>query len=168
MDSAPLTRRTHESRMLLTANAPRRRLLLQVTATLALLLLVGFTVLMHSMLGHTTGSEHAMTTASSAMSAEHGHSAPTGHAEHAAAPAGAAMTALSDAGCDGGLCALMCSLMGMACALTIALFAWALLRARNGGVLYVLARLLALVDRVARRVATPKPPSLTALQIIRI
>ncbi|WIE57984.1 hypothetical protein DEI96_017800 [Curtobacterium sp. MCLR17_031] len=154
--------------MLLTANAPRRRLLLQVTATLALLLLIGFTVLMHSMLGHTIGSEHAMTTASSAMSAEHGHSAPTSHAEHAAAPVGTVMTGLSDAGCDGGLCALMCSLMGMACALTIALFAWALLRARNGGVLYVLARLLALVDRVARRVATAKPPSLTALQVIRI
>ncbi|TDN44381.1 hypothetical protein EDF64_105216 [Curtobacterium flaccumfaciens] len=167
-ESRTLASQITESRMLLTTNAPRRRLLLQVTATLALLLLVGFTVLMHSMLGHTTGSEHAMTAASSAMSAERPHGAPTGHAEHAAAPASAVMTVLSDAGCDGGLCALMCSLMGMACALTIALFAWVLLRARSGGVLYVLARLLALVDRVARRVAPPKPPSLTALQIIRI
>ncbi|MCU0153740.1 MULTISPECIES: hypothetical protein [Curtobacterium] len=147
--------------MLTTANTTRRRLLLQATAVLALLLLVGFTVLMHSMLGHATTGEHAMT----AMTAEHTHSDA---AEHAAAPAGAVVSVLSDAGCDGGLCALMCSLMGMACALTIALFAWALLRTRNGGVLYVLARLLALGDRVARRVAAPKPPSLTALQIIRI
>ncbi|MBF4629272.1 hypothetical protein [Curtobacterium flaccumfaciens] len=153
--------------MLLTTNAPRRRLLLQVTATLALLLLVGFTVLMHSMLGHTTGHEHAMTMSSS-VAADQSHGAADGHAEHAAAPEGVVMTVLNDAGCDGGLCALMCSLMGMACALTIALFAWALLRARNSGVLYVLARLLALADRVARRVAAPKPPSLTALQIIRI
>ncbi|MBT1633911.1 hypothetical protein [Curtobacterium flaccumfaciens] len=153
--------------MLSTANTTRRRLLLQATAVLALLLLVGFTVLMHSMLGHATTGEHAMT-ATSAMTAEHTHSDAAGHDAHAAAPAGAVMSVFSDAGCDGGLCALMCSLMGMACALTIALFAWALLRARNGGVLYVLARLLALGDRVARRVAAPKPPSLMALQIIRI
>ncbi|OII40417.1 hypothetical protein BIV02_06830 [Curtobacterium sp. MMLR14_014] len=150
--------------MLTTANTTRRRLLLQATAVLALLLLVGFTVLMHSMLGHATTGEHAMT----AMTAEHTHSDAAGHGADAAAPAGAVVSVLSDAGCDGGLCALMCSLMGMACALTIALFAWALLRTRNGGVLYVLARLLALGDRVARRVAAPKPPSLTALQIIRI
>jgi hypothetical protein len=155
--------------MLLTTNAPRRRLLLQATATLALLLLVGFTVLMHSMLGHTTGHEHAMTAMpASSVTAEHAHSTATGHAADTAEPAGTVMTVLSDAGCDGGLCALMCSLMGMACALTIALFAWSLLRARNGGILSVLARLLALADRVARRVAAPKPPSLTALQIIRI
>ncbi|MGU3411475.1 hypothetical protein ACLBWP_15310 [Microbacterium sp. M1A1_1b] len=153
--------------MLLTTNAPHRRLLLQATATVALLLLVGFTVLMHSMLGHTTGHEHAMTMSSS-VAADQPHGAGDGHAEHVAAPAGAVMTVLSAAGCDGGLCALMCSLMGMACALTIALFAWALLRARNGGVLYVLARLLALADRVARGIAAPKPPSLTALQIIRV
>jgi hypothetical protein len=153
--------------MLTTANTTRRRLLLQATAVLALLLLVGFTVLMHSMLGHATTSDHAMT-ATSSMTAEHTHNDAVGHGARTAAPAGAVMSVLSDAGCDGGLCALMCSLMGMACALTIALFAWALLRSRNGGVLYVLARLLALGDRVARRVAAPKPPSLTALQIIRI
>jgi hypothetical protein len=153
--------------MFLTTKASRRRLLLQVTATLALLLLVGFTVLMHSMLGHTTGHEHAMNMSSS-VAADHPHGAVDGHAEHVAAPAGAVVTVLSDAGCDGGLCGLMCSLMGMACALTIALFTWALLRARAGGVLYLLARLLALADRLPRRIAAPKPPSLTALQIIRI
>lgn len=153
--------------MLTTASTPRRRLLLQATAVLALLLLVGFTVLMHSMLGHATGHEQAMTMSSSAA-AEQSHGPADCHAEHVAAPAGAALTVLSDAGCDGGLRALMCSLMGMACALTIALFTWALLRTRNGGILYVLARLLALADRVASRVAVPRPPSLTALQIIRI
>ncbi|MCS5521450.1 hypothetical protein [Curtobacterium flaccumfaciens] len=153
--------------MLTTANTTRRRLLMQATAVLALLLLVGFTVLMHSMLGHATTGEHSMS-ATSSMTAEHTHGGTAAHDTHAAGPAGSVMTVLSDGGCDGGLCALMCSLMGMACALTITLFAWALLRARTGGVLYVLARLLALVDRVARRVATPKPPSLAALQIIRI
>ncbi len=40
--------------MLTITASPRRRLLLQVTATSALLLLVGFTVLMHTMAGHTT------------------------------------------------------------------------------------------------------------------
>ncbi len=46
----------------------------------------------------------------------------------------------------------MCSLMGMACALTIVLFGWVLLlRVRGGGVLHLLARLLALAAHVARR-----------------
>ncbi|WXF92611.1 hypothetical protein WDV91_08520 [Curtobacterium flaccumfaciens pv. flaccumfaciens] len=90
----------------------------------------------------------------------------TATGEHAA-PAAAVLTVLTDAGCDSGLCALMCSLMGMACALTIALFAWTLLRARTG-VLALLSRLLALADRLPRHIAAPKPPSLTALQIIRI
>ncbi len=46
--------------MLATTASPRRRLLLQATATLALLLLVGFTVLMHSMAGHAAGHENPM------------------------------------------------------------------------------------------------------------
>jgi len=151
--------------MLTTALTPRRRLLLQATAVLALLLLVGFTVLMHSMLGHGSSHDHAMAQPVTASAEQH--PGTDGHM-HTAVPASTVMTVLSDAGCDGGLCALMCSLMGMACALTIALSAWALLRARTGGILYVLARLLALADRVASRVAAPRPPSLTALQIIRI
>ncbi|WIE75658.1 hypothetical protein [Curtobacterium sp. MCSS17_007] len=151
--------------MLTTTASPRRWLLLQATATLALLLLVGFTVLMHTMAGHTAGHEHPM--AAPAATAEHSHVAAASHGEHAA-PAAAVMTVLTDAGCDSDLCALMCSLMGMACVLTIALFAWALLRARTGGILSLLARLLALADRLPRRFAAPKPPSLTALQIIRI
>lgn len=151
--------------MLTTTASPRRRLLLQVTATLALLLLVGFTVLMHTMAGHTAGHEHPM--AVPAATADHIHTVGTSDGEHAA-PAAVVMTVLTDAGCDSGLCALLCSLMGMACALTIALFVWALLRARSGGVLALLSRLLALADRLPRRIATPKPPSLTALQIIRI
>ncbi|WP_182048036.1 hypothetical protein [Curtobacterium sp. ME26] len=151
--------------MLTTTASPRRRLLLQVTATLTLLLLVGFTVLMHSTAGHTAG--HELSVAAPAATAEHSHVAAAGHDEHAA-PVTAVMTVLTDTGCDNGLCALMCSLMGMACALTIALFTWALLRARTGGILSLLARLLALADRLPRRITAPKPPSLTALQIIRI
>ncbi|MGW8430578.1 hypothetical protein [Curtobacterium sp. 9128] len=151
--------------------SPRRRLLLQVTATMALLLLVGFTVLMHTMAGHTADPEHPMTAPTAAMehhpAAATSHTAATGHAQDVV-PAVAVMNVLSDAGCDGGLCALMCSLMGMACMLTIALFAWVLLRARSGGVLHLLARLLALAAHVARRVAAPRPPSLSALQIIRV
>ncbi|WP_022906545.1 hypothetical protein [Curtobacterium sp. B18] len=151
--------------------SPRRRLLLQVTATMALLLLIGFTVLMHTMAGHTADPEHPMTAPTAAMehhpAAATSHTAATGHAQDVV-PAVAVMNVLSDAGCDGGLCALMCSLMGMACMLTIALFAWVLLRARSGGVLHLLARLLALAAHVARRVAAPRPPSLSALQIIRV
>lgn len=150
--------------MLTTTASPRRRLLLQVTATLALLLLVGFTLLMHTMAGHTAGHEHPM---AAPAAAEHSHIEAASHSEHAA-PSTMVMTVLTDAGCDSGLCALMCSLMGMACALTVALFTWALLRARTGGILSLLSRLLALADRLPRRIATPKPPSLTALQIIRI
>jgi hypothetical protein len=143
----------------------RRRLLVQATATMALLLLVGFTVLMHTMTGRVAGCEHSMV--APAAAAEHVHFATTGHDAHAA-PAAEATTVFSDAGCDGGLCALMCSLMRMACALSIALFAWVLLRARTGGVLHLLARLLALALRLPRCIAVPRPPSLTALQIIRI
>ncbi|UWD84243.1 hypothetical protein NY057_08385 [Curtobacterium flaccumfaciens] len=154
-----------EESMLTATASPRRRLLLQVLATLALLLLVGFTVLMHTMAGHTAGHEHPM--AAPAATTEHVQAVGNRHGEHAA-PAAAVLTVLTDAGCDSGLCALMCSLMGMACALTIALFAWALLRARTGGVLALLSRLLALADRLPRHIAAPKPPSLTALQIIRI
>ncbi len=151
--------------MLTTTTSPRRRLLLQATATLALLLLVGFTVLMHTMAGHTAGHEHPM--AAPAAAAEHGHVAAAGHSEHVA-PATAVMTVLTDAGCDSGLCALMCSLMGMACALTIALF--------HVGAATCTDRRCPLPDRAAaragrplpRRIAAPKPPSLTALQIIRI
>ncbi|WP_148286170.1 hypothetical protein [Curtobacterium sp. B8] len=166
----PHHRSAHSTRllerlMLTTTTSPRRRLLLQATATLALLLLVGFTVLMHTMAGHTAGHEHSMATP--AITAEHGHGAAAGHGEHVA-PATAVLTVLTDAGCDSGLCALMCSLMGMACALTIVLFTWALLRARTGGILALLARLLALADRLPRRIAAPRPPSLTALRIIRI
>ncbi|ROS36400.1 hypothetical protein EDF53_2368 [Curtobacterium sp. PhB78] len=150
-----------ERLMLTTTASPRRRLLLQAVATLALLLLVGVTVLMHTMAGH----EHPM--AAPAATTEHVHAVANRHGEHAA-PAAAVLTVLTDAGCDSGLCALMCSLMGMACALTIALFAWALVRARTGGVLALLSRLLALADRLPRHIAAPKPPSLTALQIIRI
>ncbi|WP_242089686.1 hypothetical protein ACRQ4B_02765 [Curtobacterium sp. SP.BCo] len=149
----------------------RRRLLLQVTATVVLLLLVGFTVLMHTMAGHTADHEHPMTAPTAAMehhpAAATGHTAATGHAQDMV-PAVAVMNVLSDAGCDGGLCALMCSLMGMACALTIVLFGWVLLRVRSGGVLHLLARLLALAAHVARRIPVPRPPSRSALQIIRV
>ncbi len=117
------------------------------------------------MAGHTAGHEHPM--AAPAATAEHSHVA-AGHTEHAAPATAVVMTVLTDAGCDSGLCALMCSLMGMACALTIALFTWALLRARTGGILYLLARLLALADGCRAASRQPKPPSLTALQIIRI
>ncbi|WP_439689818.1 hypothetical protein ACRQ4C_01585 [Curtobacterium sp. SP.BCp] len=151
--------------------SPRRRLLLQVTATVALLLLVGFTVLMHTMAGHTADHEHPMTAPTATVehhpTAATGHTAATGPAQDMV-PAVAVMNVLSDAGCDGGLCALMCSLMGMACMLTIVLLAWVLLRARSGGVLQLLARLLALAAHVARRVAVPRPPSRSALQIIRV
>ncbi|MDP4332412.1 hypothetical protein Q7F20_03445 [Curtobacterium sp. A7_M15] len=157
--------------------SPRRRLLLQVTATVALLLLVGFTVLMHTMAGHAADHEHPMTAPTAAMEhhptaatgpiAATGHTAAADDTEHAV-PAIAAMAVLTDAGCDGGLCALMCSLMDMTCMLMIVLFAWVLLRARSGGVLHLLARLLALAAHVARRIPVPRPPSLSALQIIRV
>ncbi|KTR02300.1 hypothetical protein [Curtobacterium luteum] len=150
--------------MLTTTASPRARLLLQATATLALLLLVGFTVLMHTMAGHTASHEHSM--AAPAAVSEHSHVAAAGHDEHAV-PVTAVLTVLTGVGCDSGLCALMCSLMGMVCTLTIALFTWALLRARTGGILSLLARLLALADRLPRRIAAPQPPSLTALQISR-
>jgi hypothetical protein len=152
--------------MLTTANTTHHRPLMRVSAAVMLLLLVGFTVLMHSMASTASSAEHSMAVTMSTTAAQDFSAA--GHAVHSANE-GSPTTALpSDTGCDGGLCGLMRSLLGMACVLTIALFAWSLLRPRAGGILYILARLLALADRVARRVAVPKPPSLSELQIIRI
>ena len=157
---------------MLAATTARRRLLMQATATVALLLLVGFTLLMHSMVGHAGGHSYPMSAASSASVSMQHQQAVTQH-EHASdhgapvAAAGTAMTAVNDAS-DSDLCALMCSLVGMACTLTIALFAWVLVRDRSGGVLHLLARLLALAAHVPRSLAIPRPPSLSALQIIRV
>jgi len=142
-----------------------RRLLTASTAVLALLLLVLGTVLMHSVVGHTT-AEHGMSANAPSSTVDHQHSAG-GHADLASPVDVPVMTAVSDAGC-GGLCELMCSLMGMACVIVIALFAWAMLRPRSGGLLHLLARLIALAAQLPHRVAVPRPPSLTALQIIRI
>ena len=152
--------------MLTTANTTRRRLLLQATAVLALLLLVRFTVLMQSMAGTASSAEHSMAVPMSTTAQQHLRVAD--HAVRSATQDSPTTALLSDTGCGGGLCGLMRSLLGVECVLTIALFAWALLRPRAGGILYILARLLALADRVARRVAVPKPPSLSELQIIRI
>ena len=142
-----------------------RRLLITSTAVLALLLLVLGTVLMHSVIGHSTaehgmGSSAAMSTLSNEHGA-HGHAAAVSHSD---VPV---MTAAADDGCAG-ICELMCSLMGMACVIVIALFTWAMLTARAGGLLHLLARLIALAAQLPRRIAVPRPPSLTALQIIRI
>jgi hypothetical protein len=127
-----------------------------------LLLLVLGTVLMHSVMGHST-AEHTMSS-TAGMSDSHAHAdALMVAASHSDGPV---LTAVSDAGCDG-LCGLMCSLMGMACIIVIALFAWVMLRPRTGE-LHLLARPIALAAHSARRVAAPRPPSLTALQIIRI
>ncbi|MBT2502124.1 hypothetical protein [Curtobacterium sp. ISL-83] len=168
-----------------------RRLLTASTAVLGLLLLVLGPMAMHSVMGQgtlerggmamtTTGHTHAGTAmdmtvhphAGTPMDmAAHSHAGtaipasdhPTAAVSHPDAPAMPAMPM----GCDG-LCGLLCSHTGMACLIVIVLFGWALLGPRPGGLLYLLARLVALASQVPRRVAVPRPPSLTALQIIRI
>lgn len=171
------------------------RLVTTITAVLAMLLLVLGTILMHSTVGH---DAHAAASTGSASMAGHTHhdaaAEAAGMAAIGAAPSRAVvlaaastgprggvlaaastaprggvptLTVLSPAGC-GGLCELMCSLLGMACTIVLAVFAWVLLRRRCGGLLHLLARGLSLAAHRARALAPPRPPSLTALQIIRI
>jgi len=145
-----------------------RRLLTAGTAVLALLLLVLGAVLMHGVIGHSPTENSTSSAAALSDGHEHGSDSRV-HASGARAQAlygeTPVLTTVDSAGCDG-LCGLMCSLMGMACIIVIALFAWTVLRPRAGGLLHLLPRLIALTTQLPRRVAVPRPPS--ALQVIRI
>ncbi|MGC5168733.1 hypothetical protein [Luteimicrobium sp. DT211] len=147
-----------------------RRLLTSGTTVLALLLLILGTVLMHSVIG---ADEHAAHTGTAIGVSNGGHTtdehaALGSFAGNAAAPTRATVPVLTAMGVgSAGPRELMCAGMGMACVIVIALFAWALHPVRAGGLLHLLARLIALAAQVPRRVAVPRPPSLTALQILR-
>ncbi len=78
------------------------------------------------------------------------------------------MTVHTDAGCDSGLWCADVLLDGDGVRADDRAVHVGAATCTDGGVLHLIARLLALADRLPRRIAAPKPPSLTALQIIRI
>lgn len=143
-----------------------RRVLTASTAVFAMLLLVLGTILVQSVSGRGCGHAGDGTVAASSA-ALHVTPMTTAAAHDHAGAARADATAGSGDGGDG-LCALVCALLGMACVIVVVLLASAVLRRRTGGLLHLLARRTATAALHARRVAEARPPSLTALQVIRI
>ncbi len=147
-------------------------------AVLMTFLLVLGAVLMHALMGHSAESMPGMTstsTASSEMAVDQHpgtHADAAGHADLAAVSAEAATstaaTATSGVSDCGGLCGMICSLMGMACLMVLVLFAIASLRGRSSRALFVISHALAATPVWARGVIPRRTVSLTALSIIRV
>lgn len=149
--------------------APRGLPKLGIAVLMTFLMILG-AVLMHTLMGH---AEHAaaMPSMSSSMAEVAdlhavGHSSDHTHAASAAAASPSVLTGgVSDCG---GLCAMICSLMGMACLMVLVLFAIAWLRKRISRALFSDSKTLAFSPARARGVILRRPVSLTALSIIRI
>jgi uncharacterized membrane protein YeiB len=112
------------------------------TAAVLIVLMVGSAVLMHSLSGH--ASAHA----SSASTSAHSHDEGTfdgGTAVHAAS---APLAVVDDCG---GLCAMLCAIMGMACLMVL-----------------VLSRAVNAAPRLPRLALPRLAPDLAQLSIIRI
>lgn len=149
--------------------APQGLPKLGVAVLMTFLMILG-AVLMHTLMGHT---EHAE--AMPGMSNSITQSADVGAAEHSAAhtqlesTAATPMSVLSGGVSDcGGLCAMICSLMGMACLVVLVLFAIAWLRRRTTRALFALSKALAVAPMWARGVIPRRPVSLTALSVLRV
>lgn len=126
------------------------------TAVVLILLLVGSALLMHTLAGHT--STHTST-------ASHSHETAAAHSTSVTPAPSAALTSADDCG---GLCAMLCAIMGMACLMVLALFAWSLLRRTGNRALFVLSRALSAAAVLPRLVLPRAAPDLAQLSIIRI
>ncbi|KQQ28637.1 hypothetical protein [Frondihabitans sp. Leaf304] len=153
--------------------APQGLPKLGIAVLMTFLMILG-AVLMHTLMGHTAHSETmpgmtTSTTASSGMGTVE-HSAGHAHSSHGAAAATGTVTSVLSNGVSdcGGLCAMICSLMGMACLMVLVLFAIAVLRGRTTRALYALSKLLAMAPIWARGVIPRPPVSLAALSVIRV
>jgi Trk-type K+ transport system membrane component len=141
------------------------------------LMLLG-AVLMHTLMGHTSHDEAMPGMSSSASTtmttttvhAAHHPGENGAHALHASESVMATTTAtLSDAVPDcGGLCAMICSLMGMACLMVVIVFAISWLRGRTSRALFVGSRAIAAAPRWAHSTIPRPEVSLTALSILRV
>jgi hypothetical protein len=148
---------------------------LGIAVLMTFLMILG-AVLMHTLMGHTDHGS-AMPAMGSTVSTSHDMADDHHHAsaveapgQHVAVSSVAAATPTLSAGVSdcGGLCAMICSLMGMACLMVLVLFAVAWLRGRMNRALFVVSKALAMTAVWARGVIPRRPVSLTALSIIRI
>lgn len=144
---------------------------LVISVLMTVLLILG-AILMHTLMGHT---EHAQAmpgmTAASIIGDSPAAADPAeyGSAASAAAELASARSFLSEGVSDcGGLCAMICSLMGMACLMVLVLFAIAWLRGRSTSTLHTLSKTVAAAPLWACGVIPRRPVSLTALSIIRV
>ncbi|HAQ9610256.1 TPA: hypothetical protein IYE61_002699 [Enterococcus faecium] len=134
------------------------------TAVVLILLLIGSTVLMHTLAGHTTSHAAAPTVA------EHSHSAP--HAERSAGTVHAAEAPLlvpAGASDDcGGLCAMLCAVMGMACLMVLLVTAAVLLRRRGTRALFILSKTLGALPALPTIVVPRLSMNLSQLSVLRV
>lgn len=147
---------------------------LGIAVLMTFLMILG-AVLMHTLMGHADHGSAMPAMGSTAstsheMAADHHAPAVEATGQHAVTTSVAAATATLSAGVSdcGGLCAMICSLMGMACLMVLVLFAVAWLRGRTNRALFVVSKALAMTAVWARGVIPRRPVSLTALSIIRI
>jgi hypothetical protein len=133
------------------------------TAVVLILLLIGSTVLMHSLAGHTTSH------ASASEITEHSHSVP--HTERSAGTVHAAEAPLlaSGAASDdcGGLCAMLCAVMGMACLMVLLVTAAVLLR-RGTRALFILSKTLGALPALPTIVVPRRSMTLSQLSVLRV
>ena len=129
------------------------------TAVVLIVLMVGSAVLMHSLSGH--ASAHASSTSTSA----HSHDEGTSEGATAVHAASAPLAAADDCG---GLCAMLCAIMGTACLMVLVLFAWKVLRQRITTLLFVLSRAVNAAPHLPRLALPRLAPDLAQLSIIRI
>ena len=133
------------------------------TAVVLILLLIGSTVLMHTLAGHTTS--HAAPAA-----AEHSHSAPqaensAGTVHAAEAPSLVPIGASDDCG---GLCAMLCAVMGMACLMVLLVTAAVLLRRRGTRALFILSKTLGALPALPTIVVPRRSMNLSQLSVLRV
>ena len=134
------------------------------TAVVLILLLIGSTVLMHTLAGHTTSHAAAPT------AAEHSHSAPhtelsAGTVHAAEAPVLVAAGASDDCG---GLCAMLCAVMGMACLMVLLVTAAVLLRRRGTRALFILSKTLGALPALPTIVVPRRSMNLSQLSVLRV
>lgn len=126
------------------------------TAVVLILLLVGSALFMHNLAGHT--STHVSATS-------HPHETVVAHSTSVVPAPSAVLTSADDCG---GLCEMLCAVMGMACLMVLARFAWSLQRGTGSRALFVLSRALSAAAVLPRLVLPRAAPDLAQLSIIRI
>jgi hypothetical protein len=137
------------------------------TAVVLILLLVGSALLMHTLAGH-TGTHTATTTASHEHDAATAHDTTATTTAFSAAPAGTGDVTVAGADDCGGLCAMLCAIMGMACLMVLIVSTWALLRRRGARALFILSKTLGAMPALPTITVLRPAPNLAQLSILLV